>query len=110
MDLKTQIITEYLTRGCGFRELAAKYGINCTTFYKWVQIYQGIHGQWYGDFTNNRLPIAIGIGPYLTGISKISKQNYAPAFSGRIHPGTDSANRKTAAPYYNLLILTLCVT
>lgn len=69
MDLKTQIITEYLTRGCGFIELSAKYGINHTTFCKWVQIYQGIHGQWYGELTNDRLPIAIGNGLYLTGVS-----------------------------------------
>ncbi|CAN5614439.1 hypothetical protein BH10BAC2_BH10BAC2_06160 [soil metagenome] len=26
MDLKEQIIAEYLTQGCGFRKLAAKYG------------------------------------------------------------------------------------
>lgn len=43
MDLKTQIITEYLTRGCGFRQLAAKYGISRTTICKWVAIHQGIH-------------------------------------------------------------------
>lgn len=43
MDLKAQIITEYLTRGCGFRELAAKYGISRTTICKWVAIHQGIH-------------------------------------------------------------------
>lgn len=43
MDLKSQIITEYLTRGCGFRQLAAKYGISRTTICKWVAIHQGIH-------------------------------------------------------------------
>jgi transposase-like protein len=43
MDLKTQIIQEYLTKGCGFRELATKYGISRTTICKWVAIYQGIH-------------------------------------------------------------------
>jgi transposase-like protein len=43
MDLKTQIIQEYLTQGCGFRKLAARYGISRTTICKWVQIYQGIH-------------------------------------------------------------------
>jgi transposase-like protein len=43
MDLKAQIITEYLTKGCGFRELAAKYGISRTTICKWVAIHQGIH-------------------------------------------------------------------
>ena len=43
MDLKTQIIQEYLTQGCGFRKLAAKYGISRTTICKWVAIHQGIH-------------------------------------------------------------------
>ncbi len=43
MDLKTQIIQEYLTRGGGFRQLAQKYGISRTTICKWVMIHQGIH-------------------------------------------------------------------
>ena len=43
MDLKTQIIEEYLTQGCGFRKLASKYGISRTTICKWVLIHQGIH-------------------------------------------------------------------
>ena len=43
MDLKTQIITEYLTQGTGFRKLAAKYGMSRTTICKWVAIHQGIH-------------------------------------------------------------------
>ena len=43
MDLKDQIITEYLTQGCGFRKLAARYGVSRTTICKWVQIHQGIH-------------------------------------------------------------------
>ena len=43
MDLKEQIIQEYLTQGVGFRKLAEKYGINRTTICRWVLIYQGIH-------------------------------------------------------------------
>ena len=43
MDLKDQIIQEYLTQGCGFRKLAARYGISRTTICNWVQVYQGIH-------------------------------------------------------------------
>ena len=43
MDLKEQIIAEYLTQGCGFRKLAAKYGISRTTLCKWVTIHQGIY-------------------------------------------------------------------
>ncbi len=43
MDLKNQIIQEYLTQGGGFRKLAEKYGISRTTICKWVLIHQGIH-------------------------------------------------------------------
>ena len=43
MDVKTQIITEYLTQGLGLRTLASKYGISRTTICKWVAIHQGIH-------------------------------------------------------------------
>jgi transposase-like protein len=43
MDFKNQIIQEYLSQGCGFRKLAAKYGISRTTICKWVAIHQGIH-------------------------------------------------------------------
>lgn len=44
MDLKEQIIQEYLRQGCGYRKLQDKYGISRTTICKWVQIYQGVHG------------------------------------------------------------------
>lgn len=43
MDIKQQCITEYLTRGTGYRQLAAKYGVSRTTINKWVMIHQGIH-------------------------------------------------------------------
>ena len=43
MDIKQQCITEYLTQGTGYRQLAAKYGVSRTTICKWVQIHQGIH-------------------------------------------------------------------
>lgn len=43
MDLKEQIIQEYLTEGGGFRKLAEKYGMSRTTICKWVMIHQGIH-------------------------------------------------------------------
>jgi transposase-like protein len=43
MDLKTQIVVEYLTQGSGFRKLAAKYGISRTAICKWVAIHHGIH-------------------------------------------------------------------
>ncbi len=44
MDLKEQIIQEYLQQGCGYRKLQDKYGISRTTIFKWVQIYQDIYG------------------------------------------------------------------
>ena len=43
MDIKQQSITEYLTQGTGYRQLAAKYGVSRTTINKWVMIHQGIH-------------------------------------------------------------------
>src|SRR5437667_11662549 len=43
MDIKNQMIQEYLSKGCGFRTLADKYGISRTTICKWVAIHQGIH-------------------------------------------------------------------
>jgi transposase-like protein len=43
MDIKQQAITEYLTQGTGYRQLAAKYGVSRTTINKWVMIHQGIH-------------------------------------------------------------------
>jgi transposase-like protein len=43
MDIKQQAITEYLTQGVGYRQLAAKYGVSRSTICKWVQIHQGIH-------------------------------------------------------------------
>jgi transposase-like protein len=44
MELKEQLIKEYLEQGCGYRKLQNKYGISRTTICKWVQVYQGIHG------------------------------------------------------------------
>ena len=43
MELKDQIIQEYLATGCGYRKLQKKYGFSRTTICKWVQVYQGIH-------------------------------------------------------------------
>ena len=43
MDIKQQAITEYLTKGTGYRKLAAKYGVSRSTINKWVMIHQGIH-------------------------------------------------------------------
>jgi transposase-like protein len=43
MEMKEQIIQEYLNTGCGYRKLQAKYGISRTTICKWVMIYQGVH-------------------------------------------------------------------
>jgi transposase-like protein len=43
MDIRQQAITEYLTQGTGYRQLAKKYGVSRSTINKWVQIHQGIH-------------------------------------------------------------------
>ena len=43
MDIRQQAITEYLTQGIGYRQLAKKYGVSRTTINKWVMIHQGIH-------------------------------------------------------------------
>jgi hypothetical protein len=43
MELKEQIIQEYLATGCGYRKLAVKYGISRATICNWVLVYQGIH-------------------------------------------------------------------
>jgi transposase-like protein len=43
MDIRQQAITEYLTQGVGYRQLAKKYGVSRTTINKWVMIHQGIH-------------------------------------------------------------------
>ena len=43
MDIKEQAITEYLTQGVGYRQLAKKYGVSRTTINKWVMIHLGIH-------------------------------------------------------------------
>ena len=43
MELKDQIIQEYLSTRCGYRKLQKKYGISRTTICNWVQVYQGVH-------------------------------------------------------------------
>ena len=43
MDIRQQAITEYLTQGTGYRQLAKKYGVSRSTINKWVQVHQGIH-------------------------------------------------------------------
>ena len=43
MDLKDRIIQEYLATGCGYRQLAAKYGISRTVISRWVLVYQEVH-------------------------------------------------------------------
>lgn len=67
MDLKDQIIQEYLNTGCGFRKLAGKYGISRTTICKWVLIHQGIHNlpptqnqQSYSTSSMNSSPKKVG--------------------------------------------------
>jgi transposase-like protein len=43
MDLKSQIIYEYLTQQVGYRQLENKYGIAKSIICRWVVDYQDIH-------------------------------------------------------------------
>ena len=68
MDIKDQIIQEYLARGCGYRILQKKYGISRTTICKWVQVYQGIH---------NLPPTSLQQKHYLTPMDRKEKNKLA---------------------------------
>src|SRR3982750_3976992 len=82
MDLKNQIITEYLMQGGGFRKLAEKCGISRTTICKWVLIHQGIHN----------LPPTKKQESYST-----SSMNSAPKKSTSTDKETDALQQKIAA-------------
>ena len=43
MDIKTQVIQEYLAGGTSYRQLSAKYGMSRDVINKWVLVHQGIH-------------------------------------------------------------------
>jgi transposase-like protein len=43
MDIKTQVIQDYLAGGTSYRQLSAKYGMSRDVINKWVMIHQGIH-------------------------------------------------------------------
>jgi transposase-like protein len=43
MDIKAQVIQEYLAGGTSYRQLSAKYGMSRDVIKKWVMIHQGIH-------------------------------------------------------------------
>ncbi len=65
MELKDQIIQEYLNTGCGYRKLQARYGISRTTICKWVMVYQGIH---------NLPPIDLQQKHYISPMAKRAKK------------------------------------
>lgn len=65
MELKDQIIQEYLNTGCGYRKLQAKYGISRTTICKWVQVYQAVH---------NLPPIDLQQKHYISPMAKKEQQ------------------------------------
>jgi transposase-like protein len=65
MELKEQIIQEYLNTGCGYRKLQAKYGISRTTICKWVQVYQAVH---------NLPPIDLQQKHYISPMAKKTQQ------------------------------------
>ncbi len=83
MDLKTQVIQEYLTQGCGFRRLAEKYGISRTTICKWVMIHQGIHN----------LPLTEKQAKYNTSSMNSSKKN----LTSEQQQSTEALQQKIAA-------------
>ena len=68
MELKDQIIQEYLNSGCGYRKLQARYGISRTTICKWVMIYQGIH---------NLPPTDLQQKHYISPMERKAKNNQA---------------------------------
>jgi len=43
MDIKNEVVKEYLIDGIPYRALAKKYGVSRSTINKWVLVYQGIH-------------------------------------------------------------------
>lgn len=43
MDIKEQVIQEYLSGKGSYRQLSAKYGMSRDVINKWVLIHQGIH-------------------------------------------------------------------
>lgn len=43
MELKDQIIQEYLSSRCSYRKMQKKYGVSRTTICNWMQVYQGVH-------------------------------------------------------------------
>jgi transposase-like protein len=43
MDIKNQVIQEYLSGGTSYRKLSAKYGMSRDVINKWVMIHQGVH-------------------------------------------------------------------
>ncbi len=69
MDIKQQAITEYLTQGVGYRQLAKKYGVSRTTINKWVMIHQGIH---------NLAPTEKQQKYYLSGMKNNTENNDVP--------------------------------
>jgi len=44
MNIQTQAVQEYLSKGFTYRQLAEKYGVSRSTINRWVLVHQGIHG------------------------------------------------------------------
>ena len=43
MDIKAQVIKEYLVEGMTYQRLSEKYGLSRFTINKWVMVYQELH-------------------------------------------------------------------
>jgi transposase-like protein len=70
MDIKTQVITEYLTQGTGYRTLAKKYGVSRTTINKWVLIHQGIHNIPPSEKQQKYYPAAMNSNPQKSSLQE----------------------------------------
>src|SRR5215213_4673895 len=44
MNIQTQAVQEYLSKGFTYRQLAEKYGVSRSTINRWVLVHQGIYG------------------------------------------------------------------
>jgi transposase-like protein len=71
MDIKEQAITEYLTKGTGYRKLGVKYGVSRSTINKWVLVHQCIH---------NILPTTNQQKYYLSGMNSKPEQQSTDEF------------------------------
>ena len=76
MELKDQIIQEYLTRDAATENYRPSMAISRTTICKWVQIYQGVH---------NLPPTEMQQKHYISPMAKTAKQEQANISENEAH-------------------------